>query len=273
MYKLILSDLDETLLVDHHVPAFNVEAVKKARKQGVKFVPATGRAYFMTEPILKELEIDDQEDEYSICFNGGLIVENKNSRVLNFKGLPFEMAKIIFEEARKYDVCVLVFTIDTCYIYHASEDEVARKTKQKAPFTIVEDFNIDHLKDRKIAKMLYAKEDMIYLKKIGEELKPLTDGKATLSYSSNRYLEFNALGVDKGYGLRWLANYLNLEISETIAIGDNYNDEEMIKAAGLGVCVASSNEDVKAHANYITELDYHQGAVKEVIEKFVLEDA
>ena len=45
MYELMLSDLDETLLVNHHVPEFNVEAIKKARKHGLKFVPATGRAF------------------------------------------------------------------------------------------------------------------------------------------------------------------------------------------------------------------------------------
>ena len=32
MYELMLSDLDETLLVNHHVPEFNVEAIKKARE-------------------------------------------------------------------------------------------------------------------------------------------------------------------------------------------------------------------------------------------------
>ena len=35
MYKLMLSDLDETLLIDHHVPDFNVEAIKKARQNGL----------------------------------------------------------------------------------------------------------------------------------------------------------------------------------------------------------------------------------------------
>ena len=45
MYRLMLSDLDETLLVNHHVPDFNIEAIKKARAKGLKFVPATGRAY------------------------------------------------------------------------------------------------------------------------------------------------------------------------------------------------------------------------------------
>ena len=109
MYKLMLSDLDETLLVKHHVPEFNVEAIKAARKKGLKFVPATGRAYNMIPEILKEIDAYDQEGEYSICFNGALIVENKNNRILNFEGISFETTKMLFEKARDFDVCVLIF--------------------------------------------------------------------------------------------------------------------------------------------------------------------
>ena len=54
MYKLMLSDLDETLLVDHHVPYFNCEAIKKARDKGVKFVVATGRSYNMIFLLLQQ---------------------------------------------------------------------------------------------------------------------------------------------------------------------------------------------------------------------------
>ena len=169
--------------------------------------------------------------------------------VLNFKGLSFEQTELLFESAKNYDVCVLVFTLDMCYIYNANEEEVKRKIAQNAPFKVMDNYCIDHLKNEQIAKIIYQKSDM-----------------------SNRYLEFNALGVDKGYGLKWLADYLGIDIKETIAIGDNYNDVEMIKAANLGVCVISANDDVKANAQYVTKLDYDQGAVKEVIEKFVLEE-
>lgn len=272
MYELMLSDLDETLLVNHHVPEFNVEAIKKARKRGLKFVCATGRAFNMIPEILKELGTYDQEDEYSICFNGALIVENKNSKVLNFKGLSFDVAKMLFDKAQNYNVCVLVFTLDMCYIYNADPSEVQRKKDQKAPFVVVDDYNIDNLKNERIAKILYQKEDMEYLKKIASELEDDIENKACASFSSNRYLEFNAPGVDKGYGLRWLANYLNIDLDKTIAIGDNYNDVEMIEQAKLGVCVTCGDDEIKSIADYVTKLDYDQGAVKEVIEKFILEE-
>lgn len=269
MYKMILSDLDETLLVKHHVPTWNQEAIAKAREKGVKFVPATGRAYNMIPEILKEIGTYQVENEYSICFNGGLIVENKDDRVLHFKGLSFQQTKELFELGAKYDVCVLIFTMDCCYIFKADPDEVQRKTDQKAPFQVIDEYNMDFLKDDKIAKILFEKRDMAYLKQIEKEIQPIIEGKVCASYSSYRYLELNALGVDKGYGLRWLAQYLGLTSDEVIAIGDNYNDVDMIKEAGLGVCVQCATDDIKALSDYVTELDYDEGAVKEVIEKFV----
>ncbi|MFV0393851.1 MAG: Cof-type HAD-IIB family hydrolase [Coprobacillaceae bacterium] len=272
MYKMMLSDLDETLLVDHHVPKENVEAIKEGRKKGLKFVPATGRAYNMIPEILKEIDTYDQEDEYSICFNGALIVENKNHKILNFEGISFEQTKELFEIGENYDVCILIFTVDMCYIFNADPDEVERKTVQKAPFKVIDEYNMDFIKGEKIAKILFEKRDMPYLKSIEKELEDVIKDKVSASYSSSRYLEFNALGVSKGSGLHWLANYLNIDIKQTIAIGDNYNDVEMIKEANLGVAVQCASDDIKELAQYVTKNNYDQFAVKEVIEKFILED-
>ena len=173
MYRLMFSDLDETLLVNHHVPKMNQEAILKAREQGLKFVPCTGRAFNMIPDILKEIGTYDKAGEYSLCFNGGLIVENKDNKVLHFKGLDFKQAKEIFENARNLDVCVLVFTLDCCYIFHADEDEIQRKIAQKAKFKVIEDYDIDFLKDEKIAKILYEKRDMDYLKQLAKKLDEL----------------------------------------------------------------------------------------------------
>lgn len=269
MYKMILSDLDETLLVNHHVPKVNQEAIFKAKEKGVKFVPATGRAFNMIGEILQEIDNYQKEDEYSICFNGGLIVENKDAKILSFQGLPFDLAKEMFEVGKNFDVCVMIFTLDCCYIFNADPDEVERKTVQKARFEVIDEYNMDFLKDDHIAKLLYEKRDMDYLKGIEKQIQSHVEGRLAVSYSSYRYLEFNPIGVSKGVALKWLADYLHMDIQETIAIGDNYNDTSMIKAAGLGVCVSSATEDIQAMSDYVTKADYDQGAVAEVIEKFV----
>ena len=212
MYKLMLSDLDETLLVKHHVPEFNVEAIKAARKKGLKFVPATGRAYNMIPEILKEIDAYDQEGEYSICFNGALIVENKNNRIIEFKGLEFSKMKEIFEAGLNFDVCIHVYTPDNLYVFNLSESERQRIKNQKLEAVYPEVNSVDFLKDTPISKILYQNVDVPYLMSLEEGLKPITDGHCAVSYSSNRYMEFNALGVDKGQGLIDLANKLGLSL-------------------------------------------------------------
>ena len=88
--------------------------------------------------------------------------------------------------------------------------------------------------------------------------------------SGKNIIEINSFGVCKGEALRWLSNYLNVDLKETIAIGDDYNDESMLKMAGLGCSVKSAHEDIKKVAKYICEKDYFEGSVKEIIDKFIL---
>jgi hypothetical protein len=272
MYKIILSDLDETLLVDHHVPMVNREAIDRARKKEIKFVVSTGRAFNMINEILDEIGTNNLENEYSICFNGGLIVENKDAKVLYFNGIGFDKAKSLLEKSKKYDVCVLVFTLDCCYIFNADQNEVDRKIEQKARFEVIEDYDMDFLKNERIAKVLFERRDMDYLKKIKDEISKDYENEVSFTFSSNRYLECNAFNIDKGIGLKWLADYLNVPLEQCVAVGDNYNDLEMIEVAGLGACVASANDDVKSKSDVVLEKDYFEGAVAQLIDEYILEE-
>lgn len=120
--------------------------------------------------------------------------------------------------------------------------------------------------------MLYVNTDYDYLNMIEQELSDIT-GNMDVSYSSNRFLEFNRKGVNKGEGLKRLAGMLGVDIKDTIAIGDNFNDLPMIKAAGLGVGVANSTEGIIQDCDVITEADCDHDAVAEVIEKYILKNA
>ena len=59
-------------------------------------------------------------------------------------------------------------------------------------------------------------------------------------------------GVDKGVGLKRLADFLEVPIEQTMAIGDTENDLAIIKAAGIGVAMGNAKDDVKAAADYVT---------------------
>ncbi len=273
-YKLVVSDLDGTLLVNSHLPKFNLEAIKKIREKNIKFCIATGRAIQSTKYLLKELESYNKEEEYSILFNGSVIIEHKDNKVLYFKGIDFEKAKKIYEIGNKYNIPIMLFSIEKCYVWRCDEDEFERQKKLGEILTPIEDLNINFIKEKKIpiTKFVLINDDHDLLIKVSNEIKNILNNEILLSFSSGRYLEINNIGVSKGSALEWLVNYLNIDIKNTIAIGDNNNDNSMIEKAGLGICVKNGIEQTKKIAKYVTEKNCDEGAVKEVLEKFILNE-
>lgn len=269
MYKIIACDLDETLLqTDRTISLKNKEAIAKARELGVKFVVATGRGFATVQETLKELELHDANNEYVISFNGGALTENKNNSLISFKGISFEDADFLYKTGLQYDVCIHVYTVDTVYAYNYIEEEKDYLAGRMEVHEIFDD-NIDFLRNEEIVKVLYMNTQFSYLKTIEEALKENLTTMA-VSYSSNRYIEFNHKGVDKGAGLKELATLLNEDIKNTIAIGDNFNDLSMIKVAGLGVGVNNVVEGMKDDCDYICSATHNESAIAEVIEKFIL---
>jgi Cof subfamily protein (haloacid dehalogenase superfamily) len=83
------------------------------------------------------------------------------------------------------------------------------------------------------------------------------------------YLEILPPGVSKGTALASMLEVLGIPATETIAVGDNWNDVEMIEAAGLGVAMGQAPQGVRARADYVCRTA-DDGGVQEVIERFLL---
>ena len=83
-------------------------------------------------------------------------------------------------------------------------------------------------------------------------------------------LEISGEGISKGIGLNILADHYGVSIEECIAIGNDENDISMIQCAGLGVAVQNARDSIKEVADFVTERDNNNGAIGEVIEKFIL---
>lgn len=271
MYQLIACDLDETLLDrEHRVPTKNSEAIKRAREEyGIKFVPATGRGYMSIQETLKELGLYDCEGEYVLSFNGGSLTENKHNRLLEFNGMPFKKMKELFEFGLTKDVCIHVYTLEDLYIFNMSPSEQARFDGDTIHYIEPETNSVDFLKEKKIAKILYQNMNRAYLMSLEPELTTITANHCEVSYSSNRYMEFNGLGIDKGQGLTDLAKLLGIKIEDTIAVGDNHNDVAMLKVAGLSVAANNAVPEVKELCDYVTTADHQEGVVAELLEKYV----
>ncbi len=269
MYKPIVCDLDETFIcLDRTITRDNIEAVKALRKLDVKFVPATGRPYSSVQDLLKQLDLFDEPDQYVMSYNGGALTENRGNRLLYFQDMPFETVNELYKRALNYDVCIHVYSADMVYVYNFAHKE-REYLNNRMEVTEIFERNLEFLRGQKILKILYTNPDYGYLNQLEKQVSDLT-GECDVSYSSNRYLEFNHRGVNKGAGLRQLASILNVDIRETMAIGDNINDLPMIQAAGLGVGVANTVADMKPLCDYITANDCDHSGVAEAIEKFVL---
>ena len=268
-YKIIACDLDETLLdSDRKISPENRAAIRKAREQGVKFVPATGRGFTSVQGVLEELGLANAPEEYVLSYNGGAITENRGNRLLHFEGLRFEQADALFRRGLQYDVCIHVYTLETVYVYNFKANEQAY-LRGRMEVDVLPSPSIGFLRDVPIGKILFNSTDLEYLARIERELSDLT-ADLEVYYSSARYLEFNPKGVSKGSGLLRLAELLGVDPAETIAVGDNFNDRPMIRAAGLGVGVANVVEAVRPDCDYITQATNDQSAVAEVIRKFIL---
>lgn len=268
MYKLIACDLDGTLIKsDRTISEENIKSIKEANDAGVLFVPTSGRGFLSIQVTAKALGVFNKKNQYIISYNGGVITENYQNKILLMKDMDHQVADKLYEEGLKRNLTIHVYTLDQVYIYHLSEEE---KEFLNGRISYIEGSwqNLNFLKDQKILKILYENTNYEFLKKISEELS-ITLPYLAMSFSSKRYLEFNPENVTKGAGLVSLADYLHIPIEETIAIGDSLNDLSMIEKAGLGVGVNNASYDLVPHCDFITKNDYNHSAIKEVIDRFI----
>ena len=269
-YKIIACDMDETLLSsDATICQHNIDAIKKAIAKGVKFVPCTGRGFRSIEGVLKTLDLYDQAGQYVIGFNGASITENEGSRSLFWDPIPFDLADQLFRRCCTYGQCMHIYTRDVVYITNITPDEEAF-LHGRMGYVPVETESLDFIRGKEeVCKLIVTNTDYDYLQRVHAELQPLL-GDITVSFSSNRYIEFMHQGVNKGAGLHKLADLLGVPYEETLAIGDNINDTDMLKAAGLSVGVHNLNPIIRPYCDVVTDATNDEGAVAEAIEKYVL---
>lgn len=95
-------------------------------------------------------------------------------------------------------------------------------------------------------------------------------GQAEVTLSHPRFLEFMAPGVSKGMGIRWLARRMGVLLAQCLAIGDQYNDLEMISEVGHGVAMPSAPAAVQAAARFVAPPVGEEGAAQ-MIERIALD--
>ena len=268
MYKIIFCDLDGTLLNDsRQISDINMEYVKKAISKGCKFVICSGRSNMSIDNFNKIFGFDKIEN-YAVAFNGAYIYRTDTKEKIAEHLVPSKCAVKAIKMCRNFNVDIMLYR-DELLWFDMPTDRIMTYAKRNMVNTKIVN-NIEDIAAKPVSKVIIIgdREELIKV-----ENKVYSSGLneiMTTFFSADVLYEFNPLGIDKGTGLKELTEILNINIEETIAIGDNYNDLSMIKAAGLGVCCDNGEDEVKKYSDYVTKRNNNEGAVAEVINKFVI---
>lgn len=267
-YKMIVLDLDDTLLRDDHsISDRTKEALMKAQEQGVKVVLASGRPTFGMLPIADELSLA-QYGSFILSFNGGKIINYKTKEELFSSTLPLTAVKKLYELSQREGVDIHTYVGNEIITEVDNPYTTIESQLTKLPIKLVNNF-VDGVKEEVVKALMVGEPDKMKIVEAKLQVELAED--FSVMRSKPFFLEFTEKGVTKGTSLNHLIQECGIKREEVIAIGDSYNDQEMIEFAGLGVAMGNAPDDIKAIANHVTDTNMNDGVAK-VVEEFVLKD-
>lgn len=265
MYKMLCLDIDGTLLnSNHEISTRTKKAIKNLyREKDIRIILVSARMPKGISFLQRELEIK----EPIICYSGSLVLD-KNYNAISNQYINVNQVKNIVKEANNYELHISLYKDDKWLI--EKNDKWAQIES-----------DITNIKPEliKFSSELCSKEYENGLNKIlliGDEHK-VSDVCKILNTkfaedlniypSKPTYLEIMNKNVSKTSAIKQLLEVYKINKSEVIAIGDNFNDIDMLKFAGIGVAMGNAPDGVKAISNHIT-LSNNEDGIAEVIYKY-----
>ena len=280
MIKLLASDLDGTIVYNNKITANDMEAVEKLKQKDVKFVICTGKTYAMTKDICNILE-----PAYGIFGNGTQIMNIQTGEEIIRNTITKIQAMNCLKIAKTYNLHIHIYT-DHKIITQEHLNYMAYRNyvlyKNQVEFEIVDSMET-YIKEQnpnifklilsgekdllKVKQEIETKEKVtaIQIKKYGQYEDKIID-------KEYEYLDIVPKHVTKYHALKQLSAYLKIDFKDIMTIGDNINDIEMIKHAGIGVAIGESYEEVQEVASYVTRNTVKTGGFAEAVSKFIIEN-
>ncbi len=275
--KMVLIDLDGTILNDYgRVSSRSIEVIEKLIDKGIKVVIATGRNYRQAKMLTKEVK-----GLHYMCSNGAYIKLN-DEKILSNTLLPLDKLSTILSNIDLDNNLVFIQGRDEIRTNLSKSKGLINKFFTKGLKFILNPKKVISLfrKETGIGKFTKrikdikeyidnTKEEFYKILVIGEknELKILSKNieelGLSISSSASGNIEINNEGVSKGIGLELLCKEFDIDIKDTMAIGDGGNDIEMLKRAGIGVVMGNSkNKELIKIANITTDTNKRDGVAK-----------
>jgi len=265
--RALFLDIDGTLVgVDDRISPRVRCAIAAAHKMGVEVVLCTGRARYTAEPVALQV---GAPPGYLVSSNGGVAMHLGTREVLYRRLLPIpvalEVIRAIYEAGGKP------------YVY---EDATAADVEGARVL-----YHPEHAPDVFAMPPRYRLEDLPFvpvsvcafgpparMQALVRRLRECLSADLAIIQSGSHVrwgVEVFAQGVSKRLGLEMIAARLDVDQKEIMAIGDHFNDLEMIAWAGIGVAMGNALEEVKEIANWVTG-SVDEDGVAQAVERFIL---
>lgn len=263
MIKLIATDIDGTILIPEGKFTPGVKScIKTLGEKGIKIVLVTGRMDKSALLIANELNLETP----IVSYQGGLV--KKGEDVLYERYLTEEQAEKIIDWAKSEKIHLNLYNNDILYSENYDYEIDRYCTIQHVDCVIKPFREIRKDKVNKILAIDYSNPERI--SKYEEEL-PKMFPDLYIIKSTQYFLEFSNKEASKYCAVKFLQKYWGVDDSETLCIGDQNNDIELLRAGGIKVAMGNATEELKKHADFVTDSVYNDGFVQ-AINKFCLKD-
>lgn len=266
-YKLVAIDLDDTLLSDDlKISPQTIKAIQETIEKGVTVTLATGRMYKSAVQYAEEIELNVP----IITYQGAYVKNIGDGEVLYERKLSFEASiDIISKLKERGEKNIQIYLDDELYADKENMYVTEYGRVTNVNYHIVDDL-ITFIANSKVLPLkILVIDEPSEIKHMYKEFNQIYNEEINITISKPHFLEFSHKEATKGQAIKYLADKLGISLEQVIAIGDSYNDLDMIQVAGLGVVMENGYDEVKKYANYITKTNNDHG-VFEVLSKFIL---
>ena len=247
MGKIVFSDIDGTLLDNNHrMLDSSYEAIKKLQKQDIPFVIVTARGPMGVYPIFKRYKFICP----MVCYSGALII-GADGEIVYSNGFSKDTAKAIisFLDKEKLDCTWNIYTMDSWIVNNRRDARVAREE------AIVEaastEGDVDMLSDGAEVGKLLCMCNPKDTDEIEAKLRKKFPGLSIVR-SSDILIEVMNKGITKGKSIEFLCEKWDIDIKDTVAFGDHYNDVDMLETVGHPFLMDNAPDELKTRITNVT---------------------
>ncbi len=265
-YKALFLDIDDTLIGnDRTISPGNLAAIRRAQANGIFVTIATGRGYLGSTKIWKQLNIRGPV----VVYGGALIMNTLTDAPMYTADIDPALIREALASAVEWGLHAQVYQGDT--VIFAQENAFTKHYTAVLNLPFIVDPAVHEKEWHNVPKVL------VYAKPGEEEAEMVTRfserfaGRLEVASSKPGFIELNRFGSNKGTALLHTAELLCIDREETVAVGDNTLDLQMVQMAGLGVCVENGQQVVKDIADVIAPA-CEQDGVAWVIDHIMLEE-